>query len=384
MPDVLIIADTIRSPELRHEVPLAVPDPFFYAEVGGKRSVVVSSLESGRISELGTDLQVLTYEDAGIDGLLKRGLDAYVLDRELYLGACRQLGLESATTPDGFPLGYADHLRANGIELTSDQRFFDERRRVKTEHELAGIRRACRAVEAGVAVGVEMLRGASRSNGVLTLNGEPLTCERIQLEVERAFGERGAAAEEFVVSHGAQTATGHETGSGPIASDDVVLFDLFPRDRESGCYSDFTRTFSVGRQSEELAEYHRLAKEALDLAVGAVKPGVKGSDIHRLVCDFFHEHGHKTQLHKEEGESLVDGYFHATGHGVGLEVHERPGVGRVESEPLVEGDVIALEPGLYRHGYGGVRVEDLLLVTADGAEVLTHYPYHFEIGDFEL
>jgi Xaa-Pro aminopeptidase len=379
VPDVLIIADTTRSPELRHEVPLAVPDPFLYAEVGGKRSVVVSSLESGRIEELGLGLEVLTYEDAGVDELLKRGLDAYELDRQLYLGACRRFGLESAVTPGGFPLAHADHLRANGIELTADQPFFDERRRVKTEHELAGIRRACRAVEAGVAVGVEMLRSASTANGVLTLHGEPLTCERIQLEVERAFGEQGAAAEEFIVSHGAQTAVGHDGGSGQIAAEDVVLFDLFPRDRESACYSDFTRTFAVGAASEELAEYHRLAKEALDLAVAAVKPGVKGSDIHRQVCDFFHEHGHKTQLHKEDGEALVDGYFHATGHGVGLEVHEKPGVGRVESEPLVEGDVIALEPGLYRHGYGGARLEDLILVTADGAQVLTSYPYDFEL-----
>jgi Xaa-Pro aminopeptidase len=168
-------------------------------------------------------------------------------------------------------------------------------------------------------------------------------------------------------------------GSGPIGADDVVLFDLFPRDRESGCYSDFTRTFTTGRAPEELREYHRLAKEALDRAVAAVRPGVKGSDIHRMVCDFFHEHGHKTQLHKEEGEALEDGYFHATGHGVGLEVHERPGVGRVESEPLVEGDVIALEPGLYRKGYGGVRLEDLVLVTSDGCEILTHYPYDLEI-----
>ena len=171
-------------------------------------------------------------------------------------------------------------LRANGIELTSDQRFFDKRRRVKNEHELAGIRRACRAVEAGVAVGVELLRSASRSNGTLRVGGEPLTCERIQLEVERAFGEHGAAAEDFIVSHGAQTAVGHEVGSGPIAADDVVLFDLFPRDRESACYSDFTRTFSLGPPSDELAEYHRLAKEALDLAVARQKPGVKVREIH--------------------------------------------------------------------------------------------------------
>jgi Xaa-Pro aminopeptidase len=379
MPDVLIVADTVRSPELRHEVPLPVPDPFLYAEVGGKRSVVVSSLEAGRIRALGTDLEVFTLEDAGVDELLKRGLDSYAVALEGNLNACRLLGLEGAVTPAGFPLGDADFLRTSGIDLTADQRFFDDRRRVKTEHELAGIRRACRAVEAGIAVGVELLRTASRSNGTLTRDGEPLTCERIKLEVERAFAEHGAAADEFTVSHGAQTAVGHDGGSGPIGSEDVVLFDLYPRDRESACYSDFTRTFAVGSPSGELREYHRLAKEALDLAVAAVKPGVKGSDIHRQVCDFFHEHGHKTQLHKEEGEALVDGYFHATGHGVGLEVHERPGVGRIESEPLVEGDVIALEPGLYRSGYGGVRLEDLILVTADGAEVLTSFPYDFEL-----
>jgi Xaa-Pro aminopeptidase len=379
VPDVLIVADTVRSPELRHEVPLAVPDPFLYAETGGRRAVVVSSLEAGRVRELGTDLEVLTLEDVGIDELLKRGLDSYELELELHLHACRQLGLTDAVTPLTFPLGVADHLRANGIEIAADQPFFDERRRVKNEHELAGIRRACRAVEAGVAVGVEMLRRADRSNGVLVLDGEPLTCERIQLAVERAFGEHGASAEEFIVSHGAQTAVGHEMGQGPIGADDVVLFDLFPRDRESACYSDFTRTFAVGSPPPEIAEYHRLAKEALDLAIAEVRPGVKGSDIHRKVCDFFHGHGFKTQLHKEEGEALEDGYFHATGHGVGLEVHEQPGVGRVESEPLVEGDVIALEPGLYRKGVGGARLEDLVLVTADGCEVLTSYPYEFEL-----
>ena len=189
MPDVLIIADTVRSPELRHEVPLAVPDPFLYAETGGKRFVVVSSLESGRVAALGTGLEVLPYEDVGLDELLKRGLDQYDFERELYLNAVRQLGLESAVTPDGFPVGQADYLRSQGIELTADQRFFDERRRVKTEHELAGIRRACRAVEAGMAAGLELIKSAERSNGVLMRDGDPLTCDRVKLEVERAFGE---------------------------------------------------------------------------------------------------------------------------------------------------------------------------------------------------
>ncbi len=379
MPDVLIVADTVRSPELRHEVPLSAPDPFLYAEVGGRRSVVVSSLEAGRIRELGTDLEVLTYEDVGMDELLKRGLDPYEIERELTLSSCRRLGIESAVTPAAFPLADADHLRAQGIDVIADQRFFDDRRRVKNTHELAGIRRASRAVEAGMSVGLEMLRSAQRANGVLTLGGEPLTCERIKLEVERAFAEHGAAADEFTVSHGPQTAVGHDGGSGPIASGDVVLFDLYPRDRESACHSDFTRTFSIGPAPEELREYHRLAKEALDMALAAVKPGVRGSDIHRTVCDFFHEHGYQTQLHKPDGESIESGYFHATGHGVGLEVHERPGLGRQESEPLVAGDVIALEPGLYRKGYGGVRLEDLVLVTDGGAELLTEFPYDFEL-----
>ncbi|MGH3992943.1 MAG: M24 family metallopeptidase, partial [Pseudonocardiaceae bacterium] len=326
MTDVLIIGDTIRSPDLRHEVPISIPDPILYAEVGGKRSVVVGSFETSRVTDLGTDLEVLAFEDVGLDALVRRGLDSYELRRELWLNAVRRFGVEEAIVPTVFPLEFADHLRANGIRLEADQRFFDQRRRVKNRFELEGIRRACRAVEAGARVGVDLLRRADRRNGTLVLEGEPLTCERIQLEVERAFGEHGAAADQIVVSHGPQTAVGHEEGSGPIASEDIVLFDLFPRDRESACFADFTRTFSVGAPSDELKQYHRLAKQALELAVGAVRPGVKGSEIHRQVCDFFHEHGYKTQLHKEEGEVLRDGYFHSTGHGVGLEIHEKPGL----------------------------------------------------------
>jgi Xaa-Pro aminopeptidase len=135
-----------------------------------------------------------------------------------------------------------------------------------------------------------------------------------------------------------------------------------------------TRTFVVGEPSDELREYHKLCREALDRAVAAVKPGIPGKDLNRLACDIFEEHGFPTLLSKQPGSVLKDGFYHSLGHGVGLEVHEEPALGRGPGE-LVAGDVIAVEPGLYRNGYGGCRLEDLVRVTEDGAEILTDYPY---------
>lgn len=377
MTDVLIIGDSIRSPDMRHAVPVAIGDPFFYAERDGRASAVVVSFERERVEALAMGLDVRTFEEAGLDELLARGLPKEEVWRELWLNACRLVGVERAIVPRTFPLGAADHLRANGVELTVDQEAFDRRRRSKNAAELAGIRRAQRAAEAGMAAGLDLLRRAVPANGGLAVDGDPLTCELLKLHVERAFGEHGASADELIVSHGAQTAVGHDMGSGPIAPGDVVLFDLFPRDRESGCFADMTRTFALGEPSDEIREYHRLCREALDLATAAVRPGADGKDVHRLVCDFLHGHGHPTQLHKAAGEVLEDGMYHATGHGVGLDVHEEPGLGRIGGA-FVAGDVLALEPGLYRHGYGGVRLEDLVLVTEDGCEVLTDFPYDLE------
>ena len=379
MPDVLIVADTIRSPELRHEVPLAVPDPFIYLEREGAKHMVAASMELVRLPAVAPQIVAHPLEELGSDDLYAQGLSLEEIQLELVLRACRELGVDAAVVPAAFPLRDADFLRGKGIELTVDQAFFDRRRRSKSEAEIDGIKRAQRAAEAGMAAGIDLLRRAERNGAGLVVDGEPLTCELIKLHAERAFGEHGATAEEFIASHGAQTAVGHDMGSGQIAPGDVVLFDFFPRDRESGCYADMTRTFVVGGEpDEEIQDYHRLAKEALERCADAIKPGLSGKDLHTMVCEFFHEHGHPTQLHKEQGQVLDSGFYHATGHGVGLEVHEKPNIGRT-GQPFVPGDVLAIEPGLYRAGYGGVRLEDLILVTEDGAEVLTDFPYDLEL-----
>jgi Xaa-Pro aminopeptidase len=372
--DVLIYADSLRSPEMRHEVPLGIPDPFLYAERDGDRHVVASSFELGRVSEVAPELQVLPLEEFGIDELYAQGLPREEIELEVILRAARRFGIEEAVVPGTFPLEVADHLRRNGIQVRADREHFVRRRRVKNDAELAGIRRAQHAAEAAMDAAREVLRSAERQNGSLVVDGEPLTCERLKIAVEQAFTANGAFADEFIVSHGAQTAVGHDMGSGPIAPNEPVCLDLFPRDRESGCFADMTRVFVVGTPSDELEEYHRLCREALERSVEAVKPGVAGSELHRITCEIFEEHGYPTLLSKKPGEVLQDGFYHSLGHGVGLEVHEEPSLGRAPGE-LVAGDVIAMEPGLYRNGYGGCRLEDLVLVTEKGPEVLTDYPY---------
>ena len=373
MPDVLIHGDTYRSPELRHQVPIGIPDPFLYAEIGAVKHIVIGSMEIPRLSEVG-GYELHPFEELGSDGLITDGMSYSELRHEVPLRAIERFGLRSAIVPETFPLWFADALRARGVELTVDNDYFDELRRVKSPAQLAGMRRAQRAAEAGMTAARELLRAAEQSNGDLVIDGEPLTCELLKAAVEQAFTVNGAFADEFIVSHGAQTAVGHDMGSGPIASGEPVCLDLFPRDRESGCFADMTRVFVVGEVPEELAEYHRLCKEALERSVAAVKPGVAGSELHRISCAVFEEAGYPTLLSKPPGEVLKDGFYHSLGHGVGLEVHEEPSLGRAPGE-LVAGDVIAVEPGLYRHGYGGCRLEDLVLVTDDGAEVLTDYPY---------
>jgi Xaa-Pro aminopeptidase len=127
-----------------------------------------------------------------------------------------------------------------------------------------------------------------------------------------------------------------------------------------------------------VSEWQRLCREALEDALERIKPGVKGIDIFRGTCELFEQHGYPTQLSKEPGTVLADGFFHGLGHGVGLEVHEEPGLGLSGVKPLVAGDVITVEPGLYRQGVGGCRLEDVVLVTEHGAENLTSFPYELE------
>jgi Xaa-Pro aminopeptidase len=377
VPDVLIYADTIRSPAMRHEVPIPVPDPFLYVERDGVRHTVSTAFEVGRIAAIAGGPQAHPLEEFGYDELITSGIEREEADLTVAVQAVKGLGVESAVVPADFPLALAERLQEAGVEVRTHRETFVARRRVKNEAELAGIRRAQRAAEAGMDAARDLLRRAEPNGAGLVVEGEPLTVERVKHAMLNAFIAHGASADEFIVAPGAQGALGHEMGHGPIPAGVPIVIDVWPKDPETGCYADMTRTFVVGEPPEELVEYHRLVKEAVDLSLAATRAGVAAREPFRLVCEHFQAAGYPTQLSKASGEVLDHGFFHGLGHGVGLEVHEQPWLGRAPGD-LVAGDVVTLEPGLYRQGFGGVRLEDLALVTEDGAENLTDYPYDLQ------
>jgi Xaa-Pro aminopeptidase len=185
--------------------------------------------------------------------------------------------------------------------------------------------------------------------------------------------------DDLIVAGGAQGAVGHDQGSGPLRAGSPVVVDLWPQDRASGCWSDMTRTFVVGEPPEDVIRWHSLARDALARSVDVIAPGVLGRDVWEVACDVFEAAGEPTQRSSEGWPSpLRDGFFYSLGHGVGLETHAAPGLGPSGREPLVAGDVLAVEPGTGRHGVGAARVEDLYLVLEDGVELLTPFPHELD------
>src|SRR5438874_4801654 len=269
---------------MRHAVPLGVPDPFLYAEENGSRHVFASSMEATRIRELGL-FEVHVSEELGMDELIASGVDRRELDAQLALRAVASLGPTRASVPANFPVWLADRLRADGVELEVDQELFDDRRRAKTEAQLAGMRRAQRAAEAAMGACRELLRRAEIRGDELLLDGEQLTVERVKADMSVVFAAHDTTADEYIVAPGAQGAVGHDMGSGPIRPNTPLVVDIFPRDNGSAVYTDMTRTWVVGEIADDVREWHRLVKEALDRAIAETKPGVEGRALFDGTCE---------------------------------------------------------------------------------------------------
>jgi Xaa-Pro aminopeptidase len=376
--NILIYGDTVTSAAMRHEVPISIGDPFLYLETDGRRTVLTNALEDERIARDAPELERMLEDHLGRDELIGSGLSRGEIEREVCVRAVDRLGITQAVVPPDFPIALADRLREGGVSLASDENVFIDRRRHKSAAEMKGIRRASDAAVAAMGAAAAMLREAEIDGDRLIWSGQMLTAEAVRERIREVCAQAGAPAppDIMVKAMGPNPAGGHDPGAGPLPAHTPIEIDLWPRDESTGCWSDMTRAFVRGDISDPIAEIHALVLDAHERVCAAARPGARCSDLYGIACDVFEAAGHPTGRTKAPGEILREGFFFGLGHGVGLEVHEDPSLGRSGRASLIAGDVIAVEPGTSVRELGGTRVEDLLLVTDDGNERLTgSFPY---------
>lgn len=366
----LLAASSAESADLLYASGFQAPDEFVYAEIDGKKMAVMSILELERARrEARRDVEIIDRMD-----LLR---DAPPGERNVLLQLGRRFGVSRWRVPERFPVAYADRLEQAGFEVEVVSGAFFPERAVKSETEIAAIRLSMKAVQEAEEQTRDFLKESKiNSRNELEWRGRVLTCEYVRSEIEAEFKRKGFSASGTIISCGTDSAIPHCIGSGPIRAGEPVVADIFPRSDRTGYWGDMTRTFVKGKASKRLLAMFESVKRAGELALKHLKPGVPGILIHELAAGSMREDGFPTG-HDPQGRPC--GFIHGLGHGVGLEIHEEPRLSPANREPLQAGNVVSVEPGLYYPEFGGVRLEDLVVLTKDGFENFCTMPKELEI-----
>lgn len=369
---LLMVGESTHAADLYYKTRYLVGDPAVFLDTGDDNTLLVlTDFERETAAASGKTTRVHGYKDYGSDELAP-GMPAHERTAELALRIVRGERVTRAITNDVMPLFVADYLRANGIDLICDPALLRAPRELKDATEVMAIESAQRATERAMQAAANVIADAHVGHDGLLYDGQVVvTSERLRAVIEASLLEDNCRGEGTITASGAAGAEPHNRGRGPIHAGQPIVIDIFPLHNDLRYYADMTRTISKGTPNHEIVRMYNLTKEALDLALGLIRPGTTGRAVWEAVCRFYEDHGYATFL--REAKTPDAGFIHGLGHGVGLEIHEGPQLSRGENV-LRENEIITVEPGLYVPGLGGVRIEDLVVVTADGCRNLTVFP----------
>ena len=376
---LLFYADGYKFPDVYHLTRFLAPDPIIALEQRSEIVIVANSLEEGRARKESRATSVLNQNDFGLKELSGAGLTGDDLMAKLIKSFLDSRKIAKVAVPPYFFIGLAEKLRALGVELVVATDVVS-RRRAKRPDEITALEATQRATEDAWQKGVDaIVRASVRKDGTLELDGEVFTAERLRAIVEGRLLELGCNSEGAILAPGPQAADPHMIGTGPLRAKQAIVMDIFPQHKTTRYFADMTRTVSKGEPNAEILRMYDIVKRAQDAGIKALRPGVTGREVHELVEDIIFAAGYDTlrpgQQHGgSQNGALPKGFIHGTGHGVGLEIHEAPSVGRGGTKPLAPGDVVTVEPGLYDPEIGGVRLEDMLVITETGSHNLTRAP----------
>lgn len=366
----LLYGDSQTCPDLLYLTGVFIPDPFLWFDAGDGPTVIVSPLEYGRVvKEARRGTTVLSYEQA------KRMFSLRKLNPESQIrGISRRHGIKRWSVPSYFPVGLVDRLRRDNVLFRAVKGPFIPAREIKTESEISQITDAIRMAESGLARALELLRAATVKAGRLYYDGSELTSERVQGAINATIAEHGGVAERTIVTGGPQGADPHQSGVGPLRAGQPIILDIFPRSTRTGYFGDLTRTVVKGTAPEMVRRAFAAVNKAVAAAKKTIRAGVAASTVHEAVHETLRRAGFETDMKAAQPY----GFIHGTGHGLGLEIHEPPRLSRAPTT-LQRGHVVTVEPGLYYPDWGGIRIEDVVVVEDKGCRTLTTVPVFLEL-----
>ena len=370
---LLIVSASESDANMLYATSFFAPDPFIFFQQRGRKYAVMSDLEIDRAkkqAEVDHVLSLSLYQ-ARLRKIGKVSQTTADILEAIFL----ERGIRSLTVPANFPTLLADELRSRNFILPVRKDPFFPGRERKRADEVKKISDSLRVAKLGLEAGIKALKKARIGRDrYLYLNGSKLTSEKIKTIVNTTIMAQGWVPSHTIVSSGDQCCDPHHEGSGPLRADSSIIFDIFPRSQKTGYFGDLSRTVVRGRASERLKEAYVTVQAGQEVAYRMIRDGADGKEIHQKILALFEQRGFPTG--KINGR--MQGFFHGTGHGLGLDIHEPPRIA-VSSATLRTGHVVTVEPGLYYLGMGGVRLEDVVVVTPNGSRNLTGCPQFLEI-----
>ena len=371
--NLLMVAESDHDANMLYATGMFVPDPFIYLRLRGRNYIVMSDLEIDRARKQAPHCRTLSLsryqKKLRAEGVKSPGLAQVILE------ILREKRVRQVLVPANFSCGLADELRRR-IKVNPKRGAFFLQREQKSPAEVKKISAALMMAEVGMAEAMQVLRSAKiGKGGALMYHNVPLTSEKLRSVIDTAIIQANGLACHTIVAGGRQGCDPHETGHGPLRGNEPIIIDIFPRSQCTGYFGDITRTVVRGRASEAVRKLYDTVHKGQTLAFKKMRPGVPGKEVHRAVQELFEQEGYKTGPHK----GRMQGFFHGTGHGLGLEIHEAPRTGPTSTDILKPGHVVTVEPGLYYPALGGVRLEDVALITQNQPRNLTRFEKVLEI-----
>ena len=364
----LIIADSEKDANMFYATGIWVPDDFVYLEKNGRKIIYVDDLEYNRAKEEAEVDEVINYSEY-VSGINRDSFGSILVN------ILKDNRIKKVQVPGNFKMKYAEILLNNKIEIEVVEPFF-KKREFKNEDEIKKIAEVQKVNEKALKEAINVIRKSKiRKDKKLSYQNKILTSEFIKEIIDIEFLKGGCFSESNIISCGKDGADPHNFGSGPLFANQLIVIDIFPRSKTTKYFADMTRTILKGKASLEMKKMYDTVLEAQRLVLGEIKDGIRADSIHKKVQDYFENKGFKT----EEKNGKIQGFFHGTGHGVGIDIHETPNISIGNKKVLKTGNVVTVEPGLYYPKIGGVRIEDLVVVTKIGCKNLTKFPKFLEI-----